>query len=234
MTMLPVATCARLLGIHPKTLHHWLGEAHFSLAACLLRFSGGPAPETSLSGNQNRDPAGATRPTRSGTASRARTNGRVSPRGPGILCASAGGKAHASRPARARGRASVCLCVASGASASTGGTTCSLSHACSDRIQRARNLCDHHFARRGELHLVPDSAEWFEWLATISSFRFVGQQGRFTAYRDTKHGSPTRSWRAYRTIHQHNYKCSLGVTDALTLACLEQTAATFQAYVSSL
>ena len=83
-------------------------------------------------------------------------------------------------------------------------------------------------------HLVPDSAEWFEWLATISSFRFVGQQGRFTAYRDTKHGSPTRSWRAYRTIHQHNYKCSLGVTDALTLACLEQAAATLQAHLPSL
>jgi hypothetical protein len=33
MTILPVATGARLLGIHPKTLHHWLGEAHFSLAA---------------------------------------------------------------------------------------------------------------------------------------------------------------------------------------------------------
>lgn len=89
-------------------------------------------------------------------------------------------------------------------------------------------------SQEGELPLAPDSAEWFEWLATISSFRFVGRQGRFTAYRDTKHGSPTRSWRAYRTIHQHNYKCSLGVTDALTLACLEQAAATLQAHLPSL
>jgi hypothetical protein len=84
------------------------------------------------------------------------------------------------------------------------------------------------------LHLVPDSPEWFEWLATISSFRFVGQQGRFTAYRDTKHRCPTRSWRAYRYIHQRNYKCSLGVTDALTLACLEQAAATLQAHMPAL
>ena len=84
------------------------------------------------------------------------------------------------------------------------------------------------------MHLVPDSAEWFEWLATISSFRFVGQQGRFTAYRDTKHWCPTRSWRAYRTIHQRNYKCSLGVTEGLTLACLEQAAAALQAHVPSL
>jgi hypothetical protein len=89
-------------------------------------------------------------------------------------------------------------------------------------------------SQEGELHLAPDSAEWFAWLASISSFRFVGQQGRFTAYRDTKQGHPTRSWRAYRTIHQHNYKCSLGVTDALTLACLEQAAATLQAHLPSL
>jgi len=89
-------------------------------------------------------------------------------------------------------------------------------------------------SQEGELPPAPDTAEWFEWLATISSFRFVGQQGRFTAYRDTKHASPTRSWRAYRTIHQRNYKCSLGVTDGLTLACLEQAAATLHAHVPSL
>lgn len=89
-------------------------------------------------------------------------------------------------------------------------------------------------AQEGELSLVPDSPEWFEWLATICSFRFVGQQGRFTAYRDTKHGHPTRSWRAYRTIHQRNYKCSLGVTETLTLACLEQAAATLQAHMPAL
>lgn len=89
-------------------------------------------------------------------------------------------------------------------------------------------------SQEGEVHLVPDSPEWFEWLATISSLRFVGQQGRFTAHRDTKHGSPTRSWRAYRTIHQRNYKLSLGVTDDLTLACLEQAAATFQSHVPAL
>jgi hypothetical protein len=89
-------------------------------------------------------------------------------------------------------------------------------------------------AQEGELHLEPESPAWFEWLATISSFRFVGQQGRFTAYRDTKQGHPTRSWRAYRTIHQRNYRCSLGVTDVLTLVCLEQAAATLQAHMPSL
>jgi len=32
MTLLPVADGARLLGIHPKTLHHWLKEAQVPLA----------------------------------------------------------------------------------------------------------------------------------------------------------------------------------------------------------
>jgi len=35
----------------------------------------------------------------------------------------------------------------------------------------------------GELQLVPDSAEWFEWLASVSSFHFVGTLGRFSARR---------------------------------------------------
>jgi hypothetical protein len=88
--------------------------------------------------------------------------------------------------------------------------------------------------QEGALELVPDSPAWFEWFASISSFRFVGQQGRFTAYRDSKHGRPTRSWRAHRWIHQHNYKHSLGVTDQLTITCLEQVAAILQAQVDAL
>jgi hypothetical protein len=88
--------------------------------------------------------------------------------------------------------------------------------------------------QEGALELVPDSPEWFEWFATISSFRFVGQQGRFTAYRDSKHGRPSRSWRAHRWLHQHNYKHSLGVTDQLTITRLEQGAAILQAHVDAL
>jgi hypothetical protein len=86
----------------------------------------------------------------------------------------------------------------------------------------------------GELSLVPESPEWFEWLATISSFRFVGQSGRFTAYRESRRSGPTRTWSAHRTIHQRRYKHCLGVTDRLTIAWLEQMAATLQAYVNTL
>jgi len=82
---------------------------------------------------------------------------------------------------------------------------------------------------QGLLPFAPDSPEWFDWLATLTSFRFVGQQGRFHAQRDTKRGQRTRSWRAYRTIHQHAYRHYLGTTDRLTLAALEQAAARLQA-----
>jgi hypothetical protein len=37
--------------------------------------------------------------------------------------------------------------------------------------------------QQGALPLTPDSPEWFDWLATLSSFRFVGQQGRLSACR---------------------------------------------------
>ena len=86
-------------------------------------------------------------------------------------------------------------------------------------------------SQEGELHLTPDSAEWFAWLASISSFRFVGQQGRFTAYR---HDRLSRSWRAHRRIHQQDYRQLLGTTDHLTIQRLEQTAAAIQSHLSSL
>jgi hypothetical protein len=85
--------------------------------------------------------------------------------------------------------------------------------------------------QQGELPLTPDSPEWFNWLATLSSFRFVGQQGRFTAYRK---GRTSRGWSAYRTIHQQDYKHYLGTTDHLTIDCLEQMAARLQSHLASL
>jgi hypothetical protein len=82
--------------------------------------------------------------------------------------------------------------------------------------------------KEGDLSFIPDTPSWFEWLASLSSFRFVGRQGRFSACRK----NPTsRSWAAYRTIHQHDYKHSLGTTDHLTLDCLEHMAAKIQSYM---
>jgi hypothetical protein len=35
-------------------------------------------------------------------------------------------------------------------------------------------------AQEGEVHLEPNSRAWFDWLATLSSFRFIGPVGRTT------------------------------------------------------
>ena len=77
--------------------------------------------------------------------------------------------------------------------------------------------------REGALSFLPDSQEWFDWLACLTSFRFVAPQGRFTAYREGQ-----RSWRAYRTFHGQNHKQSLGTTDRLTIARLEEVAGMLQ------
>jgi hypothetical protein len=77
--------------------------------------------------------------------------------------------------------------------------------------------------QEGELPFAIDSLEWFDWLCSLSSFRFIGQSGRFTAYREGQ-----RSWRAYRSFHGRNHKQSLGTTDRLTIARLEQVAGTLQ------
>jgi hypothetical protein len=81
-------------------------------------------------------------------------------------------------------------------------------------------ICPHE----GELAFATDSLEWFEWFCSLSSFRFIGHSGRFTAYREGQ-----RSWRAYRTLHGQNYKQSLGTTDRLTVARLEEVAGMLQA-----
>jgi len=80
-------------------------------------------------------------------------------------------------------------------------------------------ICPHE----GQLAFATDSLEWFEWFCSLSSFRFIGHSGRFTAYREGQ-----RSWRAYRTFHGQNYKQSLGTTDRLTIARLEEVAGMLQ------
>ena len=81
----------------------------------------------------------------------------------------------------------------------------------------------------GELSLLPDSPEWFDWLSTLLSFRFLGKLGRLSASRTS--GRPC--WMAYRRIQDHCYNHGLGNTKRLTIAHLEQMAATFQSHVPS-
>jgi hypothetical protein len=87
-------------------------------------------------------------------------------------------------------------------------------------------VCPQH----GLLALAPDSPEWFAWLATQSSFRFVGTQGRFTAHHEVER-VPNGAWRAHRHIRNHSYNLRLGLTHELTIAVLEQAAATLHAHL---
>jgi hypothetical protein len=88
--------------------------------------------------------------------------------------------------------------------------------------------------RLGVLSLVPDSPEWFDWLASLTALRFIGPAGRFSACRASKNGQHTRSWAARRVFHGHDFWYYLGVTDHLTLAVLEQAAAALQGRVDAL
>ena len=88
--------------------------------------------------------------------------------------------------------------------------------------------------RQGVLSLTPDSPQWFDWLASLTAFRFVGPVGRFSACRASEKGQYTRRWAARRLFHGHDCWHYLGVTDRLTLASLEQAAAALQARVDAL
>jgi hypothetical protein len=88
-------------------------------------------------------------------------------------------------------------------------------------------LCPQH----GLLTFEPDSPTWFAWLATQSAFRFVSQHGRFTAHHEVLR-VPHGAWRAHRHIRNHSYNLRLGPTQELTIAVLEQAAATLQAHLN--
>ena len=84
--------------------------------------------------------------------------------------------------------------------------------------------------KQGLLPFEPDTPEWFAWLATLSSFRFVGRSGRLTAHREVER-LPRAAWRAHRSIRSHTYNLRLGSTQSLTIATLEQAAATLHAHL---
>lgn len=88
--------------------------------------------------------------------------------------------------------------------------------------------------QEGELFLTPDLPSWFDWLASLTSFRFVGPLGRFSACRTSQDGQHTRSWIARRFFHGHDFMYHLGVTDRLAIAHLEQVAAVLQSRVDAL
>ncbi|HVB60763.1 MAG TPA: hypothetical protein VNE61_06165 [Ktedonobacteraceae bacterium] len=85
--------------------------------------------------------------------------------------------------------------------------------------------------QRGVLPFEPDSLAWFAWLDSVSSFRFVGKAGHFTAHHESLR-VPHGSWRAHRNIRNHTRILRLAHSHNLTIAVLEQTAAALQAHLS--
>jgi len=79
---------------------------------------------------------------------------------------------------------------------------------------------------QGVLALLPDSPAWFDWLASLTAFTFQGAQGRFSTTRKLRKGQRIQSWSAYRSLHGRSCNLYLGVTSHLTLARLEDMAAT--------
>lgn len=84
--------------------------------------------------------------------------------------------------------------------------------------------------KQGRLSIQMESPEWFAWLASIGSFRFVGQRGHFTAHHAWQ--VPNGAWRAHRHLRNRNYTLRLAPTAQLTCAVLEETAATLQAHLN--
>lgn len=82
----------------------------------------------------------------------------------------------------------------------------------------------------GVLPFEPESPSWFAWLATCTSFRFVGKLGHFTAHREVERVRKG-TWRAHRQIRNHTYNVHLGITEDLTITALEQAAATLHAHL---
>jgi len=84
---------------------------------------------------------------------------------------------------------------------------------------------------QGLLAFEPDTPSWFAWLSTLSSFRFVGASGHLTVHRDAQ-CNPRWSWRATRSIRSRSHSLHLTRTELLTIAVLEQAAASLQSHLN--
>jgi hypothetical protein len=294
MTLVPVAAGARLLGMHPKTLRHWLTAAEFPLAAHPTDARLKCVPEEYLLelATQHARPLSALSPVlvpKSDAAS-AFVAEQVKP-----LPAPEGEPAHqaAVLPAPSAPSASLAdllqqlsqvhIQLATLQQHLTGLTlaflqerTGHVEHLLEQRLRplegnvpqttragllapspapaprplpaevraRARVSALIEYGAQGQyvavcpkfgvLALTPDSSEWFDWLASLTAFRFVGPPGRFSACRASEKGQYTRCWAARRWFHGHDCWHYLGVTDRLMLASLEQAAAALQARVDAL
>ncbi len=71
-----------------------------------------------------------------------------------------------------------------------------------------------------------DTAGWYSWLETATTFTFRSEQGSFTAYKErsgNKRGGTY--WRAYRKLHGKLHRAYLGKSEELTLERMKAIAA---------
>jgi DNA-binding transcriptional MerR regulator len=287
MAMFPVATGARLLGIHPKTLHQWLKAAEFPLAAhptdarlkCvaedhlleLARRHGRPLPEVTEALGSPEEPVRSL-PTGADLAPTASSWPTPSPSEASLighlisletrmvtLQEQFAQLALALLEEREQGYEQRITALEALLHSSLEGPLQQADDlAASQGVLLSRRQCLHPADQRarsrvtalveyssqgryvlvcphqGEQAFAPDSPQWFDWLATLPSFRFIGQAGRFSAYREYRGRGQTRGFTAFRYFHHHTHKHYMGVTDHLTIDCLEQTAALLQAQLPSL
>src|SRR5437667_8535986 len=75
-----------------------------------------------------------------------------------------------------------------------------------------------------------DTAAWFAWLETASTFSFVSEEGLFTARREQAgHKRGGWYWKAYRKLHGKLASRYLGKSETITLARLQTVAQTMVA-----
>ena len=287
MVMFPVATGARLLGIHPKTLHQWLKAAEFPLAAhptdarlkCvaeehlleLARRHARRLPEVAEALSSSEESARSLPTNEANLAPPAALWPTPSPPEATLiqhlisletrivtLQEQFAQLALALLEEREQGYEQRITTLEALLHSALEGAQQADDLAASQGVLLSRRQCLHPADQRarsratalveyssqgryvlvcphqGEQTLAPDSPQWFEWLATLPSFRFIGQAGRFSAYREYRGRGQTRCWTAFHYFHHHTYKHYMGVTDHLTIDCLEQTAALLQAQLPSL
>jgi hypothetical protein len=227
MATVPLATGARLLGIHPKTLCHWLTTAHLALVAhptdarirCVAQaallevaslhrrplphLSAGATPEQdtvsggaaeSAHGAPSASPADVLKPLAQLQTQLATLQHHLATLALGLLQAQTGRSAQRLRPLDAL--ASPTLASFQAPQEADGAAPLAPALAPERRLLpvevRARSRVtalieygaqDQYVAvcpRQGVLSLVPDSPQWVDWLASLTSFRGCrDQQGAF-------------------------------------------------------
>jgi hypothetical protein len=88
--------------------------------------------------------------------------------------------------------------------------------------------------KEGVVPLIPDSADWFRWLASLEAFSFESPSGHFSATRKIKKGQRIQAWHLHRSLHGRSCSLYLGLTTNLTLRRLEEMAATAHTRLTAL